>query len=442
MGTGSQQLLERLMRQLGGMESQQSIYDDPRFQQRREAAMANLEAERRAAESSLQSEMARRGIFSSSIAGGRMGDIAGQFARAQASLEGDLLREAMQQDQQRQQFMLQQLGNIFGTVGEQELGGFRANIESAKAQADINARAAELQQEAKLRGRELDLQSARDQASKEYQSGQLALGYAEMDSRQRIAANELASRENMQREEQKFRAGESKLERDLREAMQTRELTAAEERQLRELAQDRQFKLTEATGVLHGVDGKPILDKDGQPIKTNSVQQAEKERELREKLANKEITAAEERQLRDIEAAKARQKEQITSQENMQISQQKFTQGQNELDRLLRERLGMTESTGIMYGPDGKPMLDAEGKPMQTLAGRQFDLSTTQGRNALLVQLASALAPLDQKAREEFLRNNPELAKLMGAPAPSRTASQPSSGVVRKSQKITGTGKK
>ncbi len=200
-GPQSQALLQQLTNRLDTMQNAPSVYEDPAFAQRRQAAMANLQAERQASESALGEEMARRGLSASSIAAGRMGDIAGQFARAQGTLEADLLKEAMGQEQQRQQFLTQQLGQIFGTLGEQELGGFRASVESARAQADINARAAELQQNERLRGRELDLTAARDQATREYQSGQLGLGYAEMGSRERLAANELAARRELQQSE-------------------------------------------------------------------------------------------------------------------------------------------------------------------------------------------------------------------------------------------------
>lgn len=386
-GQSSQQLLDRLMQQLGGMEGQQSVYDDPRFQQRREAAMANLEAERQASESELNSEMARRGLFASSIASGRMGDIAGQFARAQASLEGDLLKEAMGQDIQRQQFLTQQLGQVLGTVGEQELGGFRANIESAKAQADINARAAELQQEARLRGRELDLTAARDQAGREYQSGQLALGYAEMGSRERMSANELAARREMQREEQTFRAGESeleralrlnlqqgeqtfqagqsKLERDLREAMQTRDLTASERRQLQQIEAERERQ------------------RDSQTFQAeqNRIEQA-----LREKMQTTELSAAEKRQLADIEAQRTRDE-----------AGRRFQSEQSDIDR-----------------------------------GMQRDTQRTQ----FLTQLASILAPMSKKDRDAFLAANPQIASLIGGQ--SRTAYSPSGGVVSRASGVTG----
>lgn len=417
-GTTTQALTSRLLSRLTGMEEEGSVYDDPAFAAQREAAMANLEAERQASQMALDEEMARRGIAASSIAAGRMGDIAGQFARAQATMEADLLKEAMSREQQRQQFLVQQLGQTLGTVGEQELGVFRANVESSKAQADINARAAELAQNERLKGRELDLQSARDMATKEYQSGQLALGYAEMSSRERVAANELAARERLQQQQQTFQAGESKLDREFRAQ------ESLLDRNLREVAQ-----MSETTGLQYTVvNGKvvPKLDANGNTIKTSAVTQQEEERraranlqadqqrfqseqnklerDLRETMQTRELTAAEKRQLAEIEANKQRQTEQQT-----------FQAGQNTLERQLRERLGLTEATGILYGADGKPVLDASGQPVRTIAGQQFTASQNQARNAFLTQLAATLAPMKQKDRDAFIRSlPPEIRALFG----------------------------
>jgi hypothetical protein len=393
-GTTTQSLTNRLLSQLTGMEQQGSVYDDPAFAAQRAAAVANLQAERQASEAALNEEMARRGIAASSIAAGRMGDIAGQFGRAQATLEADLLKEAMAREQQRQQFLVQQLGQTLGTVGEQELGVFRANVESARAQADIQARAAELQQNERLRGRELDLQQARDLATKEYQSGQLAMGYAEMGSRERLAANELAARRELQQSEQTFQAGQSALERSLREAMQTRELTAAEKRQLAEIEankaqQERQFGFQR---------GESALERQARS------EEAAKERQLREIMQTRELTAAEKRQLAEIEANKAQQERQFG-----------FQRGESALERALRERMGLTEATGILYGPDGKPVLDASGQPVRTLAGQTFTAQQQQARNAFLTQLASVLAPMKEDDRQAFIRNlPPEIRALFG----------------------------
>jgi len=439
-GTTTQALTSRLLSRLTGMEEEGSVYDDPAFAAQREAAMANLEAERQASQMALDEEMARRGIAASSIAAGRMGDIAGQFARAQATMEADLLKEAMAREQQRQQFLVQQLGQTLGTVGEQELGVFRANVESSKAQADINARAAELAQNERLKGRELDLQSARDMATKEYQSGQLALGYAEMSSRERVAANELAARERLQQQQQTFQAGESRLDREQRTALQSSEQAFQASQNAKERALREAIQLSETTGRQYVVDAEgkvvPKLDRNGNQIETNAAEQsrlsreqnqsqferaqasADKDRLLREAIAMSETTGQQytvDATGKVVPKLDANGKPMATSAVEQNRLNREAQSAQAQLDRALRERLGMTEATGILYGADGKPVLDASGQPVRTIAGQQFTASQQQARNAFLTQLAATLAPMKQKDRDAFIRSlPPEIRALFG----------------------------
>jgi len=440
-GTTTQALTSRLLSRLTGMEEEGSVYDDPAFAAQREAAMANLEAERQASQMALDEEMARRGIAASSIAAGRMGDIAGQFARAQATMEADLLKEAMAREQQRQQFLVQQLGQTLGTVGEQELGVFRANVESSKAQADINARAAELAQNERLKGRELDLQSARDMATKEYQSGQLALGYAEMSSRERVAANELAARERLQQQQQTFQAGESRLDREQRTALQSSEQAFQASQNAKERALREAIQLSETTGRQYVVDAEgkvvPKLDRNGNQIETNAAEQsrlsreqnqsqferaqasADKDRLLREAIAMSETTGQQytvDATGKVVPKLDANGKPMATSAVEQNRLNREAQSAQAQLDRALRERLGLTEATGILYGADGKPVLDASGQPVRTIAGQQFTASQNQARNAFLTQLAATLAPMKQKDRDEFIRSlPPEIRALFGS---------------------------
>lgn len=79
----------------------------------RSAALANLQSQFGAQRQSLEEDMARRGLAASSIAAGRFGDLAGQQARATASLEADLLA---QEDARRQanNELLIRLATLFG----------------------------------------------------------------------------------------------------------------------------------------------------------------------------------------------------------------------------------------------------------------------------------------------------------------------------------------
>lgn len=128
---------------------------DPSFAAQGAVKRADLAAEFGASKQALDEEMARRGLSASTIGAGRYGDLEGQNARALAALEADILRmqeEAKARDRQ---------------------AGFQGLTSLAQMTGDIEMRALQLQQEAALQGRSLDLTAARDKAQQE-------LGYAEL----------------------------------------------------------------------------------------------------------------------------------------------------------------------------------------------------------------------------------------------------------------------
>lgn len=85
-GTSSQvsSLLQQMM-------ANPTAYDDNVIQAQRRAAMSNLDQQASASQSALDEEMARRGVYASSVAGGRMGDIASNRLRAIQDLESNFL---------------------------------------------------------------------------------------------------------------------------------------------------------------------------------------------------------------------------------------------------------------------------------------------------------------------------------------------------------------
>jgi hypothetical protein len=149
-------IMNQLMRQLSILQADPSGMSDADFATRRKASEDNLTAEYMAEKQKLDEEMARRGIYSSSIASGRMGDLAGQQARALATMNADLLKEKAALTSAGRGQLISGLQGAAGTQSEREM------------------RAMELVQEAKLKGIELDLTQARDMANREYQQGQLA----------------------------------------------------------------------------------------------------------------------------------------------------------------------------------------------------------------------------------------------------------------------------
>lgn len=97
------------------------------FQQIRQAQQGNLNAEFGAQRSQLEEEMARRGLSASSIGAGRYGDLAGQQARASATLDADLLSQAAQTQAQDRLASLQAAGQFADLAGSQDLAQFEAN---------------------------------------------------------------------------------------------------------------------------------------------------------------------------------------------------------------------------------------------------------------------------------------------------------------------------
>jgi hypothetical protein len=378
----SNTLLQQLQGQLGAMGGR-STYDDPGFQQRRAAAMGNLEAERKASETDLNEEMARRGLAASSIASGRLGDIAGQFGRAQATLDADLTKEAMSQEQQRQQFVAQQTGQLFGQVSGNELNAFGLSTTSAKAGADIDMEARRLVQEASLRGRELSLTEARDIASAENQRGQLGLGYAEMGSREKMQQNQFG-----------FEGEQSALERGLREAMQTRELTGQEKRQLVDIENQRLMQGRDISAQDRRQSTQIGATKDLQlGEQTFQGAQSQFERDLRAQLQAGQITAEGARQLAQINANKALQTDSQTFQSGENVRSNTFQAEQSKLERDLRSTLSGDSLAAAKAQFDKQFGLDTD----------RFGADKAAAQNQFLGSLASVLAPMDPAKRKEFL---------------------------------------
>ena len=180
-GSGSQadSIMSKLMQQLGILEGDPSGMSDADFETRRRTAEDNLKAEYGAEKQRMDEEMARRGIYSSSIASGRMGDLAGQQARALATMNADLLKEKAQ---------------LTSAGRGQLISGYQG---AAGTQAEREMRAQELMQEAKLKGQELSLTQARDMANREYQQGQLSNERLDITSRNAFNQQQLEETRNL-----------------------------------------------------------------------------------------------------------------------------------------------------------------------------------------------------------------------------------------------------
>jgi hypothetical protein len=372
--TQAQALRARLEQQLNNLSQNEAQIQGQSYAALRKAKMDEMGAEFGAQRSQLEEDLARRGLAASTIGGGRYGDLAGQQARATASFEADLLKQQAEAEAENRKVYLSGMSELAGMAGQQDLGAFEANLKSRQADADISLRTQELQQRAALEGRSLNLQEARDLATKEYQGGQLQQGYAEISSRERMSASDIASRQQMQQSQFGFDREQSALERNLRETMQTRELTSEEKRQLAQIDANKALQLGEQT--FQGT-------------------QSQLERDLRKQLQEGQITAEGERQLAQINANKALQEGQQEWQAGQTADGNKFQAEQSKLDRDLREKLSTADLAAAT-----KRFSDQFG-----LDEKRFNAETAQGRNQFLATLAQTLAPLDADKRAQILED-------------------------------------
>lgn len=140
---GTNTFLQRLLDRLGMLAEGPSPEETAAFEAQRKAGREDLEAKFKGDVQALNEEMAARGLFASTIGSGRMGDLSGQQARALSNLEADILRSMQEAQSKREALIIQGL----------QTGG--------ATQAEIDTRAAQIQQEERLKGREMDIAEAR-----------------------------------------------------------------------------------------------------------------------------------------------------------------------------------------------------------------------------------------------------------------------------------------
>lgn len=85
----------------------------PMYNTTRDAMLANLRAQFGAERQALEENLASRGLAASSIGAGRLGDLAGQQARAMATLEADLLAQEEARRQANNELLVR-LATLFG----------------------------------------------------------------------------------------------------------------------------------------------------------------------------------------------------------------------------------------------------------------------------------------------------------------------------------------
>lgn len=124
-------ILQQLGQTLAGRGTTPSRFDTDLYKRLRDQALGDLEADFGARRQMLDEEMARRGLYSSSLAGGRLGDLEGQYARARGGIETDLLARAAEtqmQDRIARDQMMMQLAQMLSGMKASDRNKFLAQI--------------------------------------------------------------------------------------------------------------------------------------------------------------------------------------------------------------------------------------------------------------------------------------------------------------------------
>ena len=178
---------------LAQMQAAPSPFESEAYKAQLAAAEAELGAQYGAQRSALEEQLARQGLSASTFGAGRYGDLAGQQARALAGMRADLLKEAANQQAERQQVLLQGMTALSGQMSQQELQKYQADINLYQTSGQLELDSRRLQQDAALRGVELSLQEARDLALRDYQNKSLDLQLKEILSREAISGRQISS---------------------------------------------------------------------------------------------------------------------------------------------------------------------------------------------------------------------------------------------------------
>lgn len=317
-----QQAVGMLQQQAQQLMAQPTRFDTQAFQQMRGAQAANLQAEYQAEQQRLNEDLARRGLSASSIGGGRMGDLAGQQARALATLDANLLSQAAQtqmQDRLAAAGLTQQLAQ---TAEGQNLAAYQANLAGQGQGFSQQMQSAGMGEQQ----RQFDLQQALQR--------QLGMANIRLDQ-QRLAqqGQQFGQSLEEQRASRLQQGGLSERELALRQTLGLGELTGqvggqatlgarSLEQQAALTREGRTFEAEQAAAERSFTSGESAL-----------------ERSLRERLQTGQITAQQAQQERDIAARTALQQAQFGQETEQARLQREFAGGESLAERELRQAL-------------------------------------------------------------------------------------------------------
>jgi hypothetical protein len=398
-----QGMLGQLQQQLGRSFEQPSGYTAPQFQQLRQAQQANLQAEFGAQRQALDEEMARRGIAASSITGGRFGDLAGQQARAMADVDARLLQQQAEMEQRGRESALGTLAGITGQLGQLGIS----------------------QQEVGIRQQTLEQQAADASAERTLRE---KMQTTELTAQEKQQLRDIETRKAMQSEQIGAQKEESAAERDIRMRLQAGQITADQARQERDQLlerermrqQDEQFKLEQEIRKLLGVEEigvqKSQLELDRERL-TQQRDDAKAERDLRSAMQTRELSAQEGQQLRDIEARKSMQTQQITE----QARQFGLQLGEQQAARLYQggftaQELGIKrQQVDAEIAAEGRRMTETERNNLAINGLERDRLAASQRDAAAERELRTTMQSRDLNAQEAQQLRDIEARKFLQA---------------------------
>ena len=292
-GSDQAQLMrQRIQQSLESFAQAPTRFDTAAFQQIRAAQQGLLGREFSAQQQALNEEMARRGLSASSIAAGRFGDLAGQQALAQAQIDAQLLQEAARTQAEDRANLLLQMSQLAELSGAQDLAQYQAQLSGQQQQFAQGIQQAGITGQygaaPTLAGQELQLR--------------LAELTGQAGGQQTLAAQRLGE----------------------------------EQRQF-----DIQQRLEEQLGL-----GGLTLEQQKFEQQTKDVAA---ERDLRQTMQTRELTAQEQQQLREIESRKEIESNRLAAQREqfyatLDAEESQFARSLDEQEALRLQNLGISEN--------------------------------------------------------------------------------------------------
>jgi len=374
-------LRTQLQQRLTAFGEAPSRYDTESFKQIRGAQAANLQSEYSAQQKALNEDLARRGLSASSIGGGRMGDLAGQQARALSSLDAQLLQQAADTQAQDRAQLMQSGQGLAELAGSQDLAQFEANRAAQAGTFENQLRSAQFKQQQFEQGGQEAFQSAQAEESASQAARQFDLAALGQTGGLSLDLQRLLGSQEVERAGLTGQLGEgTSASRTLAGQQQT-----FQQRQL--LFQQAQ-QMSQQSGVQYTVNAQnnvvPLTDTQGNIIRTSDFTQSAEA----QKLQGEELTLR--RQLGLMEATgqgltvdASGRLVQGTGPTAQTLQSRQIATQERQLAFQNAERL--SQQSGVQYTVDKTgnvvPLVDATGNPVKTSAD-------TRAAEALKLQAA------------------------------------------------------